>query len=181
MNQSEWNRIDAMLADCAIALMNAFGTSVVHDPSGEAFHSLQDGVLAIIGFGGEQMRGSLVLSASRGLLAASRPVHAAGPATMLALQDWGGELANQLLGRLKLRLLAHHITIVLSTPTTVSGLELKVRNLAGELQSTALWFYAGTEWLVVRLDAMAAAHVVLTHAPESETDAPTTVGDMLLF
>jgi CheY-specific phosphatase CheX len=180
MNQSDWNKINTMLVECATALMGAFGTTVVHNPGRETFPSLQDGILAIIGFGGDQIRGSLVLSASRGILTSSCPVeNTEGVAASDILQDWGGELANQLLGRLKSRLLAHNVTILLGTPTTVSGLDLRVRTLPGEVQFTPLWLYAGNDWLVVRLNAVATGEVGLSDSPDAGTTAKE--GDILLF
>jgi CheY-specific phosphatase CheX len=196
MNQSDWNRVSAMLIDCATALLEAFGTSVRYDPAGEARHPPEDGLLAIIGFAGGHMRGSLVLSANRGLLERSRPVAAArvtpsgpGPAAepaappppspVDALQDWIGELANQLLGRLKSRLLAHGVAIQLGTPTTVSGLELRVRSGTGGRQATPLWLLSGDDWLVVRLDAIASPDAQLSTSPDPSSSAAE--GEVLLF
>jgi CheY-specific phosphatase CheX len=180
MNQSDWNRINTMLVECAQALMSAFGTTVVPSPGRESFPSLQDGILAIIGFGGDQIRGSLLLSASRGILSTSCPIeNTAGPAADETLQDWGGELANQLLGRLKSRLLAHQVTILLGTPTTVSGIDLRVRSLPGELQSTPVWLYSGSDWLVVRIGAVATSEVTLSSVPDPGSAAKE--GDILLF
>jgi hypothetical protein len=188
MNQSDWNRVSGMLVECATALLEAFGTTVRYDPAGEARHPPEDGLLAIIGFGSGEglaggqkgLRGSLVLSANRGLLERSRPVTArSGEGGVDALQDWIGELANQLLGRLKSRLLAHGIAIQLGTPTTVSGLELRVRSCTGERQATPLWLLSGDDWLVVRLDAIASADAQLSASPDPSSSA--TEGEVLLF
>jgi CheY-specific phosphatase CheX len=178
MNQSDWNRINGMLVECATSLLHAFGTAARYDPAGEAKHPPEDGMLAIIGFGGDQLRGSLVLSANRGLLERSCP--ARSPATPSeTLQDWVGELANQLLGRLKSRLLAHGIAIQLGTPTTVSGLELRVRSCSGEPPATPLWLHAGGDWLVARLDAIAAPDAKLSASPDPSSAAAE--GELLLF
>lgn len=183
MNESDWYRVRAMLVECATCLMGAFGTTVVHDAREEPPRPPQDGILAIIGFGGADMRGSLVLSANCGMLRSSFPVKQRvdadpGPCPE-HLQDWAGELANQLLGRFKSRLLAHGITLQLGTPTTVSGLELRVRSCGGELQSKPLFLYSGDDWLVVRLDALASADVTLSESPEAGLAAAE--GDVLLF
>jgi CheY-specific phosphatase CheX len=163
--------------------MSAFGTTVVHDAREEPVRPPQDGILAIIGFGGAQMRGSLVLSANCGMLRTSFPVKQApgageGPCPE-HLQDWAGELANQLLGRFKYRLLGHGITLQLGTPTTVSGLELRVRSCGGQPQSKPLWLYSGDDWLVVRLDAIVAPEVTLSESPDSGSAAAE--GEVLLF
>jgi CheY-specific phosphatase CheX len=194
MNQSDWNRVSAMLIDSATALLEAFGAPVRYDPAGEASHPPKDGLLAIIGFAGTQMRGSLVLSANRGLLERSRPVAAVrvtpsvpgsapGPApsppAVDALQDWIGELANQLLGRLKSRFLAHGVAIQLGTPTTVSGLELRARSGSGGPQATPLWLLSGDDWLVVRLDAIASPDAELSTSADPSSAAAE--GEVLLF
>jgi CheY-specific phosphatase CheX len=182
MDPSDWNRINGMLVDCAIALLHAFGTSARYDPAGEDKHPAEDGMLAIIGFAGEKLRGSLVLSANPGLLEGSCPARTVGRTDAThgeILQDWIGELANQLLGRLKSRLLAHGVAIQLGTPTTVSGLELRVRSCGGERPATPLWLHAGGDWLVVRLDAVAAPETKLSTSPDPSSAAAE--GEILLF
>jgi CheY-specific phosphatase CheX len=178
MNQSDCHQINGMLVECATALLEAFGTTSRYDPTGESKHPAQEGMLAIIGFGGtgEALRGSLVVGANRGLLRRSCPVADEGSDDRL--QDWLGELANQLLGRLKSRLLAHGIVIQLGTPTTVSGLELRVR-CSGDRQATPLWLLAGNDWFVMRLDAIAAPGVELCVSPDPSSAA--TEGEVLLF
>jgi CheY-specific phosphatase CheX len=182
MNQSDWNRINGMLVESAISLLRAFGTSARYEPAGEQQHPAEDGMLAIIGFAGEQLRGSLVLSANPGLLEGSCPARTVGRADathLEILQDWVGELANQLLGRLKSRLLAHGVAIELGTPTTVSGLELRVRSCGGAHPATPLWLHSGDDWLVVRLDAIAAPDTHLSASPDPSTAAAE--GEILLF
>jgi CheY-specific phosphatase CheX len=176
MNQSDWHRVSWMLVDGATALMRAFGTQVRYDPAGEAAHPPADGVLAVIGFGGRSFRGSLIVSANRGLLERSCPVPCAGNDEQL--QDWLGEIANQLLGRLKAQLLAHGIVIELGTPATVAGLELRVRP-RNECLTPPLWLVAGSDWLVARLDATAEPNVLLCLSPDPSNSA--TEGEVLLF
>jgi CheY-specific phosphatase CheX len=176
MNQSDWHRVSVMLVDGATALMRAFGTQVRYDPAGEAAHPPANGMLAVIGFGGRSFRGSLIVSANPGLLERSCPVACAGNEPQL--EDWLGEIANQLLGRLKAQLLAHGIVIELCTPTTVAGLELRVRP-RGDHHTPPLWLVSGSDWLVVRLDAIAAPEVLLCLSPDPSHSA--TEGEVLLF
>jgi len=185
MTQANKNRIDTMLIECATALMSACGTTVVFDPAGEQAHTPQDGFLAVIGFVCPQMRGSLVLSANHGILRSSCPVRTSGveidPDT---LQDWAGELANQLLGRLKSRLLAHGVTIQFGIPTTVSGLELRVRSCTGLRPSTPLWLYSTSshsDWVVVRLDILLAEESPISLSQIPNPGSAAVEGDILLF
>lgn len=70
----------------------------------------------IIGFTGEAMRGTLLLIPSDAVATA-----AGAPANPAGQRDWIGELANQLLGRLKTRLLRHGIEVTITTPLVVHG------------------------------------------------------------
>jgi CheY-specific phosphatase CheX len=176
MNQSEWHRVSWMLVEGATSLLRAFGTEVRYDPAGDSARPPADGMLAVIGFGGRSFRGSLVVSASPGLLVRSCPVACAG--NELQQQDWLGELANQLLGRLKAQLLGHGIAIELGTPTTVAGLELRVRPRS-DCHTPPLWLISGSDWLVVRLDAVAPPNVLLCLSPDPSNSAAE--GEVLLF
>jgi hypothetical protein len=75
----------------------------------------------VIGFSGEGIRGSLAVGSSANLLRDSNPLHDA------ASRDWAGELANQLMGHIKGQLLAHGVTVYLSTPTVLRGEHLRVK------------------------------------------------------
>lgn len=72
----------------------------------------------VIGFTGHNIRGTLVLAPTRSLLESS---HQASPA---ALGDWAGELANQLLGRIKNRLRGYGVEIHVTTPVILRGISL---------------------------------------------------------
>ncbi|MCE9571697.1 MAG: chemotaxis protein CheX [Deltaproteobacteria bacterium] len=70
------------------------------------------GACGIIGYSGDDMRGTLLLGASNGALQVS---DANGQ------RDWLAELTNQLLGRIKNQLLTFGITIYSSTPLVLRG------------------------------------------------------------
>ena len=72
----------------------------------------------VIGFTGDQLRGTLMLATTAEPLGDSSPV---GPSQLRA---WIAELANQLLGRIKNRLSAHGASIYLSTPVVLQGQHL---------------------------------------------------------
>ena len=72
----------------------------------------------IIGFTGRSIRGTLVLAPTRSLLESS---HHASPG---ALRDWAGELANQLIGRIKNRLRGYGLEIHVTTPVILKGMSL---------------------------------------------------------
>lgn len=69
----------------------------------------------IVGFTGDQMRGALLLATS------AEPLGRTLPSTDASLREWIAELSNQLLGRIKNRLVAHGVTLHMSTPTVLRG------------------------------------------------------------
>jgi hypothetical protein len=68
----------------------------------------------VMGFVGKSARGMCLLGASREPIEQTAPV--AGD-----LRDWLGELTNQLVGRLKVKLLGRGIEIALTTPVVLKG------------------------------------------------------------
>ncbi|HMJ15925.1 MAG TPA: chemotaxis protein CheX [Polyangiaceae bacterium] len=68
----------------------------------------------VMGFVGKNARGMCLLGASREPIERTAPV--AGD-----LRDWLGELTNQLVGRLKGKLLARGVEIALTTPLVLKG------------------------------------------------------------
>ena len=69
----------------------------------------------IVGFTGDQMRGTLLLATS------GEPLGRTLPSTDASLREWIAELSNQLLGRIKNKLVAHGVTLHMSTPAVLRG------------------------------------------------------------
>ena len=89
--------------------------------------TLPTAVISVLGFSGEQMKGSLVISCERKLLEKSHPNNAMGmPIGDEDITDWIGELANQMLGRLKNKITIYGCSFSMSTPTTMSSNGLKL-------------------------------------------------------
>lgn len=91
----------------------------------------------VIGFSGNDLRGSVMLGCTEDLLRAADT------------QDWLGELTNQLMGRIKNRLLQHDIAIFSSLPVVLGGDQITPLDVqsAGHLFSAcggivSLWFDA---------------------------------------
>lgn len=85
-------------------------------------------IASVLGFTGELLKGSIVLTCDRALLDVSHPNHAMGmPVREVDICDWGGEFVNQLLGRIKSRFVASKIKFGLSTPTTMVGKNMQIR------------------------------------------------------
>jgi CheY-specific phosphatase CheX len=73
-------------------------------------------ICGVIGFSGPSVRGALILALTENLPTLTNPLGPRGN-----LRDWVGELANQLLGRIKLALLAEGVDIYLNLPAVLKG------------------------------------------------------------
>lgn len=82
---------------------------------------------SVLGFSGDLMKGSLVISCKKALLEKSHPNLAMEmPVGEPEVLDWVGEIANQLLGRLKNKIAATGVKFSMSTPTTMCGKSMQV-------------------------------------------------------
>lgn len=114
-----------ILAKCTRSLLNEYvSVEQVDAVDGQP----NDFVLALISFTGRHVRGTLVLDASRDLLARSyaRAVPGVEP-DEADLADWSAELANLLLGQIKYTLQGLGVIIQLSTPVVIGGEDLRAR------------------------------------------------------
>ena len=116
VERSETTRaIQALAGAACTELMQAYGVQL--NPTlgwGESDEVMFSGVM---GFVGESVRGTCLLAAPQGTVEAAAPKDAGA-------RDWVGELANQLVGRLKAKLMARGATIALSTPVVLRGVKL---------------------------------------------------------
>lgn len=164
--------IDNLVFDCCRELFSAYGLEV--QPRGRnEFPSPEQLVhCGVMGFGGRELRGALVLAATREPLEHTNP----GAATLQG--DWMCELANQLMGRVKNRLLTLGVEIHLATPAGLSG-----ENLAPSpamLRSPQV-FAAANGFVCVWIDCEMAEGFELPTAISPEAEAPMLEGDALLF
>lgn len=73
---------------------------------------------SVMGFVCAQVRGTCLLACERGPLEASCPPGG-------RIRDWIGELTNQLVGRIKVKLLAYEIDVALTTPIVLQGIRIQ--------------------------------------------------------
>jgi hypothetical protein len=107
----------------------------------------------VVGFNGDQMRGTLLLATSE------KPLGATTPSTDSSLQEWIAELANQLLGRIKNRLLSRAVTLHLTTPIVLRGQHIAPVSHAELVPYT---FECAGGYVCVWLDAEVAANIDLS-------------------
>jgi CheY-specific phosphatase CheX len=107
--------VGALLQDAVRALFGTYGVKV--DLDGSLVRRTLESVelVSIIGFSSANISGSLLLAMPSSL------VERALPAPEANLADWSGELANQLLGRLKNQLLDYNLAIDMSLPVVIAG------------------------------------------------------------
>jgi CheY-specific phosphatase CheX len=103
----------------------------------------------IVGFVGD-LSGTLLLGSSPKVIHSVHPLRSATEVTERMQLDWIGELANQLVGRLKTRLKAHGIEIRLSAPISLAGERMRHVSAAGATYRAAFRF--GDEEINVWID-----------------------------
>lgn len=134
----------------------------------------EPGIAGVIGFTADAMRGSMVVYGYRKVLGAMGQTDGSD----LALRDWAGEVSNQMLGRLKNKLLAYGVVLSMSTPVVVVGFRLDVSALSG---ASRIACSAKTPHGVIRvsLDAVAQDGVLLEVREQIPMGA--SEGELLLF
>lgn len=182
MDTQQRNLINDIVVEGTTSLFAAFGVSLQTAGAFDVAPSSQGIKIAVIGFAGKQMCGSLLLNASDELLRSSYPVHGTTPDVAAHdLRDWTGELSNQLLGRIKKKLLGYGVVIQLSTPITLSGSEVRIGPPMPEAECLPYRFASESGWVQVRFEVMTDPDLVLTVAPPKVTDEIATEGDFLMF
>jgi hypothetical protein len=138
--------IGVLGSSACIELFGAYGVSLgPAQPHEAAFaHSGARVMSGVIGFVGTHLRGSCLLAGTDAPLEASCP--AGGQ-----LRDWVGELANQLVGRLKRKLLARGVTVAVTTPIVLSGVRVEPLPL-GRLEPTVFSTAHGNVMVWVEVD-----------------------------
>lgn len=177
MNETSIGRLDAHLSDSLVRLLESHDLkprSVEPGPDSERAE-----FAATIGFTGQGLKGALVIMAGRATLRSSLPGDLRSrEATDELLADWGGELANQLLGRLKNRLWASGVEIALGTPVGFAGEEIAHFSPEPRVRRRAAAMVSG-ELVIVELELECAPELELGEAGPVDDGLPD--GDFSLF
>jgi CheY-specific phosphatase CheX len=107
--------IQALAGSACIELLQAYGVQL--SPCEGWTESDEVMFSGVMGFVGDSVRGTCLLAAPQATVEAAAPRDAGA-------RDWVGELSNQLVGRLKAKLMARGATIALSTPVVLRGVRL---------------------------------------------------------
>ena len=129
----------------------------------------------VLGFTGEGIKGTMVVSASGPAIEATFPDGGSDSDR----EDWVGELCNQLLGRVANKVIAYGLSIRMSTPVTFSGTDLNMQKVEAPEQGGWLMRGPGEADIYVHLAVEVEDHVTWETAAGAE-DAPEE-GDLMLF
>lgn len=107
--------VQELAGDACVELLRAYRLTAV--PAVEWLESDESLYSGVMSFVGDTLRGTCLFAAPEAVVRAAAPA-AAQP------RDWVGELANQLVGRVKAKLLTRGASIALSTPVVLCGIRL---------------------------------------------------------
>jgi CheY-specific phosphatase CheX len=166
--------VDGLVEEVTRLLFETYAVTLVRDASPVAQTLRSIGLLSMIGFSSHSLSGSLLMALPRDV------VRRTLPAPDASLADWSGELANQLLGRLKNQLLKYQVVINLSLPVVVSGEALQLP--ASTRQITRYYsFDSGFGKLFIRLDMEMSPTLQFVRQSDTEHEASIDEGELLLF
>ncbi len=129
----------------------------------------------VLGFTGEGIKGTMVVSASGPAIEATFP----DGGSKEDREDWVGELCNQLLGRVANKVINFGMSIRMSTPVTFSGQELNMQKVDVAEQAGWVLRGPGEADVYVHLAVEVEDHITWEAAADAE-DAPEE-GDLMLF
>jgi hypothetical protein len=172
MRNPENRPIDDLLFDCCRELFSAYALETQPRASGDFPVTDELCVCGVMGFGGKLMRGALVLAAT------SEPLERTNPEGFGSQRDWVCELANQLMGRMKNRLLTAGVEILLATPAGLSGVNLSPNQ--SKLRAPQV-FGAANGFVCVWIDCESADGFELRTSPAASGEAALPEGETLLF
>ena len=162
--------IDDLVFDCCRELFAAYQLDVSPRDRSDFPATEELAVCGVMGFGGKWMRGALVLATTREPLEHTNPNG--------SQRDWVCELANQLMGRVKNRLVARGVEIHLATPAGLSGENLSPA--PGKLRAPQV-FAAANGFVCVWIDCEFMDGFDLPAAPLPEAEPAIAEGEAVVF
>lgn len=110
--------ITRMTAETCVELLHDYGVRLTPTSLGWTSGTPDRVLFGVMGFFGTGLRATCLLGAEQRLVEASSRSASGG-------RDWIAELANQLIGRLKIKLLAYGLTVTMTTPLALSGVQFR--------------------------------------------------------
>jgi CheY-specific phosphatase CheX len=180
--------LSEVLADAArlsvIEVFQAYGVSLKPKRSASGAPAFMQAansgaviVASVVGFGGPDFRGTALIATSFELTARARPPavsrRALSPnsaADWIVVRDWIGELGNQLVGRIKNKIMRYGISFEIAPPASFSGSTLTFA-VPRSPNATSFAFEAGDQSVWMCLDALFDASRQVSPASEETTVA----------
>ena len=176
MEATSVKTLDAVVEGAVRALFEGLGIELDVVP---AVARTSDDIGASIGFTSPTLRGAVVLISTRKLVHRALPDEVREGATDEHIADWMGELANQLLGRIKNKLFPLGVALEMSTPTVIFGIDIARKDTRSSVRRFLAFQHQG-EPLAVFLDAVAAPDFAFS-SPESAVAVGIAEGELALF
>lgn len=110
--------IELLASDACITLFRDYSLELQRVESVARFADTELLFCVVIGFTGDQMRGSILLATTR------EPLGRTAPVSDTSFREWIAELVNQLLGRFKNKLVSRGVVLHVSTPVVLRGVHL---------------------------------------------------------
>ncbi len=172
--------IQASVAEATIEMFEDQGVSSIDAFGGEERFLTDASTAAVIGFTSDNVRGSMVINVDTSMAIATRPAEL-GPIDVDdtdAIQDWTGELSNQLLGRAKNKVVRFGELLAMSTPMALSAREVQWK--PGQSTHTFKMFYESECGRLLVIMAMSITDDKIMQ-PQTEDDDAAAEGDLVLF
>ena len=135
----------------------------------------------IIGFGGDLIRGSFAVSCKAGLLDHTHPNLLMDiPVGDAERVDWIGEVANQILGRIKNLTIDYSVNFSLSAPSVVRGQSLEVVGQDRRMVNTS-HFLADGHQLTITIICVINPNFNFDQAQKTVKSRQASEGESLLF
>jgi chemotaxis protein CheX len=166
--------VDGLVRNATEALFSNYGIKLEPDgtPLSKSLKLVQ--LIAIIGFSSKALSGSLLMALPQTLVERTLPTPDA------TTGDWCGELANQLLGRLKNQLLKYQVAVNLSLPVVVSGEGLRLPASTRKIARFCSFASEGTI-MFIRLEMETGPSLELVRNADAAQEAVVDEGELLLF
>lgn len=164
---SLYETLREMLAGKATELFTDYG---VNCQPAEAPNDGGRQLCGVLGFTGDRLCGSVVISATHEAVASSNPIGDG------ATRGWVAELTNQLVGRFKNALLRHGVEVAMSVPVVLTATQLMP---LPQTQIGATRLAIGSGFMTIWLEIEAEAGLEL--AEPSADSAIAAEGEAMLF
>ncbi len=166
------------LKDAAIGVFAGLGMCIAHKGAdilpGRLVHGPASA--SVIGYASQPLRGALtLLAAAETVRSWQRAIDAQDAGNV---EDAIGEFANMLVGRFKYGLLRRGVALLVTTPTTASGVDL-ILNAPVGLASRWHSYEGDGGPFFIRIDATCDAAITLDR--KTAFSIPAAAGEMILF